>query len=117
MLGDYRMKICPNCGTPLERHKEAKKIIWICPICNYRTEDTATDQSVQYGITFKPKSRNDDVIIEDKQRFGALSEVTSCPKCGHSPVYYTFLQTRAADEPPVRLYKCPKCGYSWREYS
>jgi len=111
------MKLCPNCGTPLERKKEGSYIIRICPVCGYRETSKTTDDVSMGGITFKPKEVRSDAIVEEKKRFGALSEITSCPKCGHSPVYYTFLQTRAADEPPVRLYKCPKCGYSWREYS
>jgi len=111
------MKMCPNCGTPLERKKLTNKILWKCPVCGYEVEDEGHVEKPKYGLTFKPQNKREDVIIEERMRMGALSEITSCPKCGHSPVYYTSLQTRAADEPPVRIYKCPKCGYSWREYS
>ncbi|MEX0567897.1 MAG: transcription factor S [Candidatus Njordarchaeota archaeon] len=111
------MKICPQCGTPLERRHKKDKVIWICPVCGYSMEDKNTGKMNPKGIIFKPAEKKGGDIIEERQRFRALSEITSCPKCGHSPVYYTSLQTRAADEPPVRIYKCPKCGYSWREYS
>ena len=111
------MQLCPICGTPLERHKEKDRIIRVCPVCGYQTESVGPTKNVSTGITFKPKEKPESDIIEERRYRGALSEITSCPKCGHSPVYYTFLQTRAADEPPVRLYRCPKCGYSWREYS
>ena len=112
------MQLCPICGTPLERHREKDKIVRVCPVCGYRKEeDQQSTRSISGGITFEPKDTPESDIIEEKRQWGTLSEITSCPKCGHSPVYCNFLQTRAADEPPVRLYKCPKCGYSWREYS
>jgi len=111
------MRLCPKCGTPLERHREKDRIIRVCPVCGYRTEEKGSATVQRGGITFKPKEIKGKDIIEERKVYGALSEISSCPKCGHSPVYYTALQTRAADEPPVRIYKCPKCGYSWREYS
>ncbi len=85
-------------------------------MCGYETVGSS-EPPRRGGIAFIPKEETGKGIIEEKEFVGALSEITICPKCGHSPVYYTFLQTRAADEPPVRIYKCPKCGYSWREYS
>ena len=111
------MKICRKCGTPLERKYKETKTLWVCPVCGYTIEEEGIKKPNPSGITFKPLEKKGGDIIEVKKRFGALSEITSCPKCGHSPVYYTALQTRAADEPPVRIYHCPKCGYSWREYS
>ncbi len=40
-----------------------------------------------------------------------------CPKCGNMEAYVWIEQTRAADEPPTKIYKCTKCGYMWREYA
>jgi len=87
-------------------------------VCNYKVEDKTTQHRSIEGLRLSKKVKTiDEGVIIEREELGALSSITSCPKCGHSPVYYTSIQSRAADEPPVRIYKCPKCGYGWREYS
>ena len=103
----------------MERKDTSDKSIWKCPVCGYTLEDkpVSIEEIKQSGLNIKSRSEVGEGVIEEKTNLGALSNITSCPKCGHSPVYYTAIQSRAADEPPVRIYKCPNCGYSWREYS
>ena len=117
--GAFEMRLCPKCGTPMERNDVDNKSIWICPVCGYTIEDkrVSVEEIKKSGLSIKSETKVGEGIIEEKTELGALSTISSCPKCGHSPVYYTAIQSRAADEPPVRIYKCPKCGYSWREYS
>lgn len=101
----------------MEYKIKENKIIWTCPVCGYVEEGILDDpRKLEQGIKIEAKENIGTGVIEEKYTFGALTELVSCPKCGHSPVEYTSLQTRAADEPPVRLYRCPKCGYTWREY-
>lgn len=63
-------------------------------------------------------------MVEDEREFGIFDKDlqtvpttrVECPKCGHTTAYWHLRQTRAADEPPTRIYRCTKCGATWREY-
>ncbi len=70
------------------------------------------------AVTTRVASDNDDVVIvEGGKKMSAPVVEAKCPKCGNDRAYLQIVQTRAADEPPTRIYTCTKCGYTWREYS
>ncbi len=95
---------CPKCKA-LMFPKEGVKT---CPKCGY------TEKGKDEKITFEREVKEEKGIIEDSQTLPTTKE--ECPKCGHKEAYWVIRQTRAADEPPTRIYRCTKCKYSWREY-
>jgi DNA-directed RNA polymerase subunit M len=106
---------CPKCGTLLRPKKAGKRLIYYCPSCGYESESPPKGNS---QVITKVTSESGDVIIEEEsEKISAPVVEARCPKCGNDKAYFQIVQTRAADEPPTRIYKCTKCGYSWREYS
>jgi len=116
------MEFCDECGN-IMRVKERKgaMLLMVCPVCGY--EKLVEDSKVNSEELSLVVPNDDEAVVfegviddaEYKKR-GTLVKIM-CPKCGHDRGYVTMMQTRAADEPPTRIYRCEKCGYSWREYS
>ncbi|MGQ4891206.1 MAG: transcription factor S [Candidatus Njordarchaeia archaeon] len=111
---------CDQCGS-LMKVKEEKEtvIIYECPVCGYTKSVPRDINNAPKGITINTSDPDDiDVIIDESKitKKGTLVNA-KCPKCGHEKAYVVLMQTRAADEPPTRIYRCEKCGYTWREYS
>ncbi len=106
---------CPKCGTLMRPKKVGNKLVYYCPSCGYETE---SDPRKSTAVTTKVISDNSDVmVIEGRNKMAAPIVEAKCPKCGNDRAYLQIVQTRAADEPPTRIYTCTKCGYTWREYS
>ena len=106
---------CPKCGTLMRPKKVGNKLVYYCPSCGYEMEPNP-DKSA--AVTTKVVSDNGDVmVVERGKKMAAPIVEAKCPKCGNDKAYLQIVQTRAADEPPTRIYTCTKCGYTWREYS
>ncbi|MCS7103369.1 MAG: transcription factor S [Candidatus Korarchaeum sp.] len=105
---------CPKCGTLLRPKKAGKKLAYYCPSCGYESENSPKGNS---QVVTKVASDEGDLIIESEERIAAPIVEARCPKCGNEQAYVEIVQTRAADEPPTRIYTCTKCKHSWREYS
>ncbi len=106
---------CPNCGTLMRPKKVEKELVYICPSCGYEMKRNPKSSA---AVVTKVAADNSDVVITDSQKKLALPIVDAeCPKCGNGKAYLEIVQTRAADEPPTRIYTCTECGYTWREYS
>ncbi len=88
-----------------------KKGIMVCGKCGY--EETAADDSES---VIKEESEIREVAIFEDELDTLPTTAVTCPKCGHNLAYWVLRQTRAADEPPTRIYRCVKCKHSWREY-
>lgn len=110
---------CESCGTPMNvKAEKGDKTVYVCPVCNaektVKKEDTPKAENV---VEIKTKERKPEFIDESefKQEGTLVSE--PCPECDNERVWVVTQQTRAADEPPTRIYHCPECGATWREYS
>lgn len=103
---------CPKCGTLLRPKKVGKKLSYYCPSCGYESDNAPRNSQVVTKVV----SDEGEVIIEEDKMSGPMVEAR-CPKCGNEHAYVEIVQTRAADEPPTRIYTCTRCKYSWREYS
>lgn len=110
---------CDDCGSPMEiKEEKENESIYLCPVCN--SEKTVANQNAPKGgnaVEVKTKEQNVEFIDESKikRKGNKVSEV--CPECSHEGVWVVTKQTRAADEPPTRIYRCPECDKTWREYS
>lgn len=72
------------------------------------------DAKVEHKIEYKVEAKE---IAEIGENSTALPTTkVECPKCGNTHAYWRLEQTRAADEPPTRIYRCTNCGHTWREY-
>lgn len=109
------MEFCPNCGFMLEEVVEGGKRVLKCPNCGFTKEASNASSG---GLTFSGASDAGLRAVEESSPKGAITKLLEgCPRCGHTEAYSWVIQTRAADEPPTRIYKCTKCGYTWREYA
>ncbi|MHA1616049.1 MAG: transcription factor S [Candidatus Njordarchaeales archaeon] len=110
---------CERCGSFM-RVKEIKDngiIIYTCPVCGWSKEVTNNKPESSASLVIDKAASTVVIIDESKiKRRGVVAKV-QCPKCGNLGAYVEVVQTRAADEPPTRIYHCTKCGYTWREYS
>jgi len=113
---------CDVCGAIMVIKEEKKSsIIYKCPICGHIKEVKRSNKEKKTEVSLvvgNPGSVSSDVVIDDTKakKSGALVSVI-CPKCGYDKAYVVIMQTRAADEPPTRIYHCARCGHTWREYS
>ena len=105
---------CPKCGTLMRPKVKDGKLVYVCPSCGYVMENNPGVSSV---VTTKVVSNREDVEIKEKSKLPFPVVEATCPKCGNNRAYFQIVQTRAADEPPTRIYTCTKCGYTWREYA
>ena len=112
------LEFCPKCGSMMIPKKKEGKTILVCPSCGYIKEVGETGK----GVIIRKKIRHKEsermfILDTTKEKEGVpKTKGVRCPKCGNDEAYYVILQTRAADEPPTRIYTCTKCGYTWREY-
>lgn len=66
------MRICPNCGTPLERkEKKGNYVLFVCPICGFSetakvTKEIPTEEG--RGIRIKIEQKGEGVVEEKKSR-------------------------------------------------
>ena len=114
-------EFCEICGSIMKvKEEKSDAIIYICPVCgNTKNMKRKRDSKESIGLVLKVKDEREinEIIDESKiKKQGGLVSVI-CPKCGHDKAYVVSIQTRAADEPPTRIYHCEKCGHTWREYS
>ncbi len=106
---------CPKCGTLMRPKKVGKELVYYCPSCGYEMKGNPGKST---AVVTKVASDSDGVIItEGGKKLAAPIVEAKCPKCGNDKAYLEIVQTRAADEPPTRIYTCTKCGYTWREYA
>lgn len=82
----------------------------VCESCGWEKGDTSG--MVQ---TEKRKETVGDVAVQTGEK-NLPKTKAKCEECGNGEAYYTIEQTRAADEPPTRIYSCTKCRHTWREY-
>jgi len=114
------VRFCPKCGSLMIPRRSGDKHVLACLRCGYE-EEVSEESSVGYSIRTRVTHTNKEktVILDEKVKIPKVAPTVKsveCPHCGHNEAYYWIVQTRAADEPPTRIYKCTKCGYSWREY-
>lgn len=117
-------EFCERCGAIMQvKEKRETVIIYVCPICKWEKNVLISNhnpgkfKAVELAMNVEESKVGTEIIDESKIKpKGALVDKI-CPKCGHSKAYVVIMQTRAADEPPTRIYRCEKCGYTWREYS
>lgn len=112
-------EFCDVCGSIMKvKEEKSNVLIYECPVCGNIKEVKKKDAD-PVGIVLTSNNPMDiDVVIDESKitKKGTLVNAR-CPKCGHDKAYVVIMQTRAADEPPTRIYRCEKCGYTWREYS
>lgn len=100
------------------KKEEEGKTVYFCPVCNNEKEETQdTTSEGGCAIQVKNTETNPEYIDESKIKRGGNKVSEICPECDHEGVWVVTRQTRAADEPPTRIYNCPECGTTWREYS
>lgn len=90
-----------------------------CIRCGYVEEGVEQARSYSISTRVEHSNREKTVILDETVKLPKTAPTVrgvECPKCGHNEAYYWIVQTRAADEPPTRIYKCTRCGSSWREY-
>ena len=110
---------CDVCGSIMKvKEEKGDKIIYVCPVCGSTKVVNAVKKNPT-GIAITTNDPGDIDVIVDESKITKKGQLVSakCPKCGHNRAYVIIMQTRAADEPPTRIYRCEKCGYTWREYS
>ncbi|MHA1589855.1 MAG: transcription factor S [Candidatus Njordarchaeales archaeon] len=110
---------CKRCGSFMKvKETRGDVVIYECPVCHWTKEVTNSKVSQERSAIVLDKPVSMMVVIDEAKikRRGTIVKV-QCPKCGNLGAYVEIVQTRAADEPPTRIYKCTKCGYTWREYS
>jgi len=110
---------CDVCGSIMKvKERRNDTIIYICPVCGATKEIKAVRNLKRRvgGIVVQIEKPIASFVDESKLSKGALVSVI-CPKCGYDKAYVVIMQTRAADEPPTRIYRCARCGHVWREYS
>ncbi len=113
-------EFCEVCGSIMRIEKEDKGvIIYVCPVCGWRREvhNAGNPKLIETPLSSVETAPSLEVIDETKLRRKGVMVDKVCPKCGATKVYVVVIQTRAADEPPTRIYHCPNCKYTWREYS
>jgi len=114
-------EFCDECGSIMRIEKNDKdKVIYVCPVCGWRKEirlSTNNPKPMEASVSIGTSKSITEVIDESKIKPRGTLVSKICPKCGHGKAYVIVMQTRAADEPPTRIYKCEKCGHTWREYS
>lgn len=112
---------CDICGSLMKvKEKKDNSVIYICPLCSATKEILASlAGDPGGGLNIKTGSPQDinEVVDESKLSKRGTLVNAQCSKCGHDKAYVVIMQTRAADEPPTRIYRCEKCGHTWREYS
>jgi len=115
------MEFCDECGNIMRvKEKKGTKLLMVCPVCGFEkiVENSKLEIEASGLVIPNDEPLVYEGVIEDSEfmKRGTLVKVM-CPKCGHDKAYVTMMQTRAADEPPTRIYRCEKCGHTWREYS
>ncbi len=104
-------KKCPKCGGIMMTKRIDGRLYYVCLKCGYK------EPVKSMKLSSEQPGDSELVVLssDDKRKNASMTDLVSCPRCGHTPVLYIEMQTRSADEPPTRFYKCPKCGYSRRE--
>jgi len=115
-------EFCEVCGSIMRvKKKDNDEISFVCPICGWEKTvkiSMNNPKSMEVAsIVVNVQKPSTEIIDESKLKPRGVLVDKICPKCGHSKAYVVVMQTRAADEPPTRIYHCEKCGYTWREYS
>ncbi len=112
------VEFCPKCGSMMIPKKVKGRTILVCTSCGYVKKVTNSEDSVVLRKKIRHRETEKMFIIDTTAEEQGLPKTKGvrCPKCGNDEAYYVILQTRAADEPPTRIYRCTKCGYTWREY-
>ena len=112
-------EFCDVCGSIMKVKEEREDgVVYVCPVCgNTKIVKKAVKNPSGLVVVTNNPMDIDEVIDESKLTKKGTLVNARCPKCGHDKAYVVIMQTRAADEPPTRIYKCEKCGYTWREYS
>jgi len=115
-------EFCDTCGSFMRIEKEDKdKKVYICPVCGARKVvpigSKNNPKTIEASIIIEAPKASFEVIDESKFKYRGVLVDKICPKCGHTKAYVEIVQTRAADEPPTRIYHCAKCNFTWREYS
>jgi len=108
------VEFCPKCGLPMREIKEKGKRYLICPLCGLKKE---ISDNIEDRLVIKAIEIDDRVIDEEAMFKNAPTIKVTCPRCNNEEAWYVTMQTRAADEPPTRIFRCTKCGYTWREYA
>jgi len=65
------LRMCPQCGTPLERReRKGNYVLFVCPICGFsetaKIKKPVTDE--KQGIRIKIEQKGEGVIEEKKKR-------------------------------------------------
>ena len=113
------MKFCPKCGSLMMPRRESDRTLLACMRCGHVENAPDTPQSYSLTTRVEHSNREKTVVIDESvnlPKTAPTAKGVECPKCGHTEAYYWIVQTRAADEPPTRIYRCTKCNASWREY-
>lgn len=98
---------CPKCKS-IMMPSDGK---YICMSCGYTQNMGGKEER---KVEYKTEKKEIAVISDDSTALPTTK--IECPKCGNLKAYWRLEQTRAADEPPTRIYRCTKCGHTWREY-
>jgi len=103
---------CPKCGSLLKSLKKDNINVISCS-CGYTEKGTEEIQITEKG---KPKGKEEELAIVEKEEEVYPIVKANCPKCRHKEAYTWSVQTRSADEPETKFFKCTKCKHTWREY-
>ncbi|GEM_PF-5048830 len=69
------MRICPKCGTPMERREEkANIVLYVCPVCGFTETVKVTEKPKIEGIKIKIEHKGEGVIEEHKKRIEISEE-------------------------------------------
>ncbi len=105
------MLFCPKCGGVLVPKNEKNEKKMVCTRCG-------SEYKLREDLNLIEKVSKGTGVIDVSELPKEIAQKTriKCPECGNEEAYFWVEQTRAADEPPTKIYKCTKCGYMWREY-
>ncbi len=111
-------EFCPKCGSIMIPSKKNGKHVLVCTSCGYVKEVPKASSTTVIRKKIQHKEIEKMFVIDTTKEVTGLPKTRGvrCPRCGNDEAYYKIIQTRAADEPPTRIYTCTKCGYTWREY-
>lgn len=101
---------CPECGTLMV--PEGGVLRCPRPDCGHERGVTKADSST---VTSKAKEKTDILVLDEVTQTLPRTRA-ECSDCGAEEAFWVMRQTRAADEPPTRIYRCVECGHTWREF-
>lgn len=98
---------CPKCQS-LMMPQEG---FYVCTNCGHKVKiKSGSENKIEY------QAKESEVMLITENSTNLPTTRIECPECGNKKAYWRLEQTRAADEPPTRIYRCTKCNHTWREY-